>query len=190
MAKKEEEPKTVLERTYNVPLRRRFRYVPQYKKAKKAVTTLKVFLIKHMKPASDEKGRIQLKIGKYLNDALWKHGMKNPPHHIKITATKNDKGVVFAELEGAPVAKPKEEKGKKTKEEKKEVKKEETKEKKEVKPKESSKEEVKEEKPKAKEKAPEVKKEEPKTEAPKEPKPEEKEGKSPQSSSEAETKKA
>ena len=170
MAKKKEEPKTVLERTYTVPLRRRFRYVPKYKKAKKAVTTLKVFLIKHMKPASDEKGRIQLKIGKYLNDFLWKHGMKNPPHHVKITTTKDDKGVVYAELEGAPVSKPKEEKGKKAKEEKKEVKKEE-------KPKEEAKkpeEKVKEEKPKTEEKAPEVKKEEPKKEDPKESKTEEK----------------
>ena len=171
MAKKKEEPKTVLERTYNVPLRRRWMYVPQYKRAKKAVTTLKVFLIKHMKPASDEKGRIQLKIGKHLNDALWKHGMKNPPHHIKITTTKDDKGVVFAELEGAPVEKPKEEKKGKAKEEKKEETK--TEEKKEVKEEEKpeEKEEVKEE-AKPTEKSPEVK-----------------EGKSPQNSSEAESKK-
>ena len=178
MAKKKEEPKTVLERTYNVPLRRRWMYVPKYKRAKKAVTTLKVFLIKHMKPASDEKGRIQLKIGKHLNDALWKHGMKNPPHHIKITTTKDDKGVVFAELEGAPVEKPKEEKkGKKEvkeAEEKKEVKEEEKpkeeakkpEEKKEVKekPKDEKKPEVKE----TPKEASEVKKEEPKQKVPKE----------------------
>ena len=67
MAKKEKEAKIVLERTYNVPLRRRFHHVPRYKKAKKAITTLREFIIKHMKPGADEKGRIQLKIGKYLN---------------------------------------------------------------------------------------------------------------------------
>ena len=45
-----------------------------------------------------------VKIGKFLNEELWKNGIKNPPHHIKITAKKNEKGVVFAELDGAPIA--------------------------------------------------------------------------------------
>jgi large subunit ribosomal protein L31e len=105
MAKKEEGPKTVLERTYNVPLRRRWMHVPKYKRAKKAVTTLKVFLEKHMK--SDN-----IKLGKYLNDHIWKHGIKNPPHHVKIIAKKDDKGLVTAELEGAPVEEKKETKKK------------------------------------------------------------------------------
>ena len=113
MAKKEEEPKTVSERTYNVPLRRRWVNVPKYKRAKKAVTTLRGFLIKHMKPEVDEKGKIQLKIGKHLNEFIWKHGIKNPPHHVKVVAKKDDKGVVTAELEGAPVEEKKEEKPKK-----------------------------------------------------------------------------
>ena len=105
MAKKEEEAKIVLERTYNVPLRRRWVNVPEYKRAKKAVTTLREFLIKHMK--SDN-----VKLGKYVNELLWKHGMRNPPHHVKVIAKKDDKGVVFAELEGAPVEKEEEPKKK------------------------------------------------------------------------------
>lgn len=109
MAKKETPPKIVLERTYNIPLRRRWLYVPKYKRAKKAITTLREFLIKHMKPGADEKGKIQLKLGGYVNEELWKHGMKNPPHHVKVVAKKDDKGAVTAELEGAPVEKPKEE---------------------------------------------------------------------------------
>jgi len=121
MAKKEKEAKIVLERTYNVPLRRRWRYAPRYKKAKKAVTTLKEFIIKHMKPAKDEKGRILLKIGKYANDEIWKHGMKNPPHHIKVDSKKDEKGLVTVELTGAP---KEEEKKPKKKEEKKETKEE------------------------------------------------------------------
>ena len=40
---------TILERTYNVPLRKEFLKVPKYKRAKKAVTALKQFLVKHMK---------------------------------------------------------------------------------------------------------------------------------------------
>ena len=49
MAKKKEEPKIVLERVYNVPLRKEFLKAPRYKRAKKAVTALKQFLVRHMK---------------------------------------------------------------------------------------------------------------------------------------------
>tara|TARA_B100002003_G_scaffold116775_1_gene107852 strand:+ start:83 stop:529 length:447 start_codon:yes stop_codon:yes gene_type:complete len=87
---------TILERTYNVPLRKEFLKVPKYKRAKKAVTALKQFLVKHMK--SDN-----VKIGKYLNDEIWKHGIKNPPHHVKLNAVKDKEGLVTAELVGAPV---------------------------------------------------------------------------------------
>ena len=41
-----------------------------------------------------------VKIEKELNDELWKHGIKNPPHHIKITAVKDKEGVVRANLFG------------------------------------------------------------------------------------------
>ena len=85
-----------LERTYNVPLRKEFLKVPKYKRAKKAVKALKQFLVKHMK--SDN-----IKIGKYLNDEIWKHGIKNPPHHVKLNAVKDKDGLVTAELVGAPV---------------------------------------------------------------------------------------
>jgi large subunit ribosomal protein L31e len=83
----------VIERTYNVPLRKEFRKVPRYKKSKKAVTALKQFLVKHMK--SDN-----VKVGKSINEEIWKHGIKNPPHHVKVTVTKDDKGEVKAELFG------------------------------------------------------------------------------------------
>ena len=94
-----------LERQYNVPLRKGFRRTPKYKKAKKAVSTLKLFLNKHMK--SDK-----VLIGKNLNEKIWERGIKNPPHHIKVTAIKDGEGVVKAELEGFKyeVPKPKEEK--------------------------------------------------------------------------------
>ena len=95
-----------LERTYNVPLRKEFLKVPKYKRAKKAVKALKEFLVKHMK--SDN-----VKIGKYLNDEIWKHGIKNPPHHVKVNAVKDKDDLVTAELVGAPVEKKEE-----TKEEK------------------------------------------------------------------------
>jgi len=82
-----------IERVYNVPLRKEWLKKPKYVRAKKAARALREFLIKHMK--SDD-----VKIGKHLNEMLWKHGIKNPPHHVKLTAIKDDKGVVRAELVG------------------------------------------------------------------------------------------
>lgn len=82
-----------LERTYNVPLRKGFINKPKHKRAKKATKTLKEFLEKHMK--SD-----RIRIGQHLNHEIWKNGMKNPPHHVKVKAVKDEDGVVEVELEG------------------------------------------------------------------------------------------
>ena len=91
MAKKTEEKK--LERTYNIPLRKEWLKVPKYKRSNKAVKALKEFLMKHMKSED-------VRIGKMANLDIWKHGIKNPPHHIKVTAVKGSDGVVKAELVG------------------------------------------------------------------------------------------
>ena len=98
---KKKEAKTVLERTYNVPLRKEWSKAPDWRRAKKAITALKAFVARHMK--SDN-----VKIGKYANLELWKHGIRNPPHHIKVDCTKFDDGKVIAELTGAPKEEPKE----------------------------------------------------------------------------------
>lgn len=84
-----------IQRTYNVPLRKEWLKVPKYKRAKKAVTGLKIFLTRHMKCEN-------LIIGKHLNEAIWKHGIKNPPHHIKVDVLKED-DLVVAELSGKPL---------------------------------------------------------------------------------------
>ena len=115
MAKKETKT-TTIERTYNVPLRREYLKVANWKRTKKAVSALRQFLAKHMK--SEE-----VKLGKELNEHLWKHGIKNPPHHVKVNVSKDEKGVVKAELFGVKKKEVKEEK----KETKKDVKKEEVK---------------------------------------------------------------
>jgi large subunit ribosomal protein L31e len=83
----------VLERTYIIPLRREWLKVPRYKRAKKASTAVREFLSKHMK--SDN-----VKIGNGLNMMLWEHGIKNPPHKIKVSVIKEDDGTVKAELFG------------------------------------------------------------------------------------------
>jgi large subunit ribosomal protein L31e len=121
MAKKEEQkPKTMLERIYNVPLRKGCQKAPKWKRTKKAVSVLREFIAKHMKSED-------VKIGKYLNQRLWQHGIRNPPHHIKVSASKDEEGKVFVELADLPkealLEKEKvkeEEKKKKEKEEKKE----------------------------------------------------------------------
>lgn len=97
MAKKTEK-KVVLERTYKVPLRKEFQRVALYKRAKKATKALREFLCKNMRSE-------KVLIGKYLNEAIWVHGIKNPPHHVTLVAKKYDDGTVMAELANAPVAK-------------------------------------------------------------------------------------
>ncbi len=112
MAKKEEASKIVLERTYVIPLRQETLKVPNFKKANKAVRAIRQFISKHMK--SDN-----LSLGKYLNLEIWKHGAKNPPHKVKVTAAKDDKGKVLVELLGAPKEEPKMEEKKPAKKEEK-----------------------------------------------------------------------
>ena len=92
MAKKKETKKEKLERTYNIPLRRKFRNIAKHKKTPKAVRTIKEFLKKHMKADN-------IKLGMHLNEYLWKHGIRNPPHHAKVNVVKED-DVVKAELQG------------------------------------------------------------------------------------------
>ncbi|MFH1682708.1 MAG: 50S ribosomal protein L31e [Candidatus Woesearchaeota archaeon] len=81
------------ERTYNIPLRREYLKVPNWRRTKKAVTAAKQFLQKHMKTED-------VRLGKHLNEELWKHGIQNPPHHIKVTVLKDEKGTARAELFG------------------------------------------------------------------------------------------
>jgi large subunit ribosomal protein L31e len=67
----------MVERTYNIPLRKEFNKVPSYKKTSKAVKATRNFLQKHMKVDV-------VKLGRHLNQELHKNGRKNPPHHIKV----------------------------------------------------------------------------------------------------------
>ena len=86
----------VIERVYNVPLRKGFKLTARHKKAKKAVTVLTEFLSRHMKQPDLKK----VLIGRNLNRELWKHGIKNPPSQVKVVVIKDDNGDVKAELYG------------------------------------------------------------------------------------------
>lgn len=84
-----------IERTYTVPLRPGFRNAPKYYRTNKAVSTLRAFLMRHMKVKDD-----QIRIGQHLNELLWRNGIKNPPARVTVTVKKTDAGLVYAELEG------------------------------------------------------------------------------------------
>ncbi len=127
MAKKTEIKTESLEREYIIPLRKRGRAVPCYKKTPKAIKTIKEFLVKHMKIRDRDLSKI--KIDKYLNEQMWFRGIKKPPIKIKVKAVKQGDVVrvelvdypdklKFKKLREEKLSKATEEVGKKKKQEK------------------------------------------------------------------------
>ncbi|HJX51063.1 MAG TPA: 50S ribosomal protein L31e [Candidatus Nanoarchaeia archaeon] len=96
---KEETKKPELEREYIIPLRRKCRVVPRYKKANKAVKTVKEFLVKHMKIRDRDLKKV--KLSTYVNEFLWNRGIRHPPHKIKVKAIKEG-DIVRVELVDMP----------------------------------------------------------------------------------------
>lgn len=94
MAKTETKTEKI-EREYIIPLRRRWKIVPRYKRANKAIKTIKEFLVRHMKVRDRDLKKVR--IDKYLNEAIWNRGIKNPPSKIKVKAIKEN-GIVRVEL--------------------------------------------------------------------------------------------
>ncbi len=76
-----------IEREYIIPLRHRWKIVPRYKRANKAVKAVKEFLVRHMKIRDRDLDKI--KVDKYLNEVIWSKGIKNPPARIKVRAIKD-----------------------------------------------------------------------------------------------------
>jgi len=177
------------EKIFTIPLRDAFGK-QRIKRSKKAVNIVKKYLERHMK--SDN-----IRIGKSINENIWKSGAKKPPRKIRIHAIKED-NIIYTELIGIDIKTPSKEEVKKKKKKKKEKKEKIKKERKERRkmtiqeeleeesgkvkeveekppePKKEVKEEPKEEKKKEKKKEkPEEKKEEP-AEIKEEPKSEEK----------------
>ena len=90
-----------MERIYNIPLRKEFQKAPRYKKSGKSIRAIKEFILKHTKAK-------EVKIGKYLNELVWKNGPKNPPHKVNVKVTKEE-DIAKVELVDAPVEEVKEE---------------------------------------------------------------------------------
>lgn len=82
-----------LEREYIVPLRREWLKCARHKRAKKAIRALKQFLARHMKADEED-----VKLSKWVNQKIWGKGIKHPPAKIKLKVSKDDKGIVKAEL--------------------------------------------------------------------------------------------
>jgi large subunit ribosomal protein L31e len=100
MAKKTENKEQNLERIYVIPLRREIEKVQRYRKTEKAVKAIKQFLARHMQIRDGDLKKI--KLDNYLNEYMWARGIKNPPHKVKVKATKNSEGIVKVELVDFP----------------------------------------------------------------------------------------
>ncbi len=99
MAKKTEIKTEKIEREYIIPLRKKTRVVPRYKRTNKAIKTIKEFLVRHMKIRDRDLKKI--KLDKYLNEAVWFKGIKKPPIRIKVKVVKEG-DIVKAELSEMP----------------------------------------------------------------------------------------
>jgi large subunit ribosomal protein L31e len=143
------------EKIFTIPLREAFEKERQ-KRARNASKIIRDFLMRHMKSEN-------IKIGKSINEAVWKRGIYKPPRKVRIHVIKED-DIVYSELLGVDIKTPSKEEIKK-KEEKKKGKKEKIKEERKERKKKTIQDEIQEE---VKGKAEEVPKEEKKEEKPKE----------------------
>ncbi len=83
---KKSEAKVELEREYIVPMRKGFMNVPHYRRAKKAVKTLKEFMVKHMNIRDGDTRKVKVDI--HLNNEIWFRGIKKPLNKVKVKAVK------------------------------------------------------------------------------------------------------
>jgi large subunit ribosomal protein L31e len=151
------------EKIFNIPLRKAFDE-RRNKRAKYASKIVRDFIIKHMKTK-------EVKIGKSINEAIWKRGINKPPRQVRVHVLKEE-GIVYSELLGVEIKTPSKEEIKK-KEDKKKEKEKKIKEERKERKKKTIQEEIQEEvkgKPTEvpKEEKPEETKEKPKEEKPEE----------------------
>jgi len=89
------------EKIYTIPLRKEFISIPIYRKTKKAIIGVKNYIKKHLKVE-------EVKIGKHLNEFIWKKGATNPPPRVKVKA-KKENNIGYVELPEFDFPKKKEE---------------------------------------------------------------------------------
>jgi large subunit ribosomal protein L31e len=81
-----EHKQTKIEREYVIPLRRFWMNVPEYKRAAKAVKTVKEFIARHMKV--QDRNLDNVKVDTYLNSEIWFRSAGKPPAKIKVKVVK------------------------------------------------------------------------------------------------------
>lgn len=87
-----------LEREYIIPLKREWMKVPSYKRARKAVKTIKQFIAHHMKVTDRDISKVKLDV--YLNNELWSRGSRYAPSRVRVKAIRKDGNitVTFADV--------------------------------------------------------------------------------------------
>jgi large subunit ribosomal protein L31e len=73
----------ILKREYNVPLRRKVKTAPIWRRSKKAISVLKDFMKQHMKAEN-------VIICAELNELIWARGGKCPPGKISVIALRTE----------------------------------------------------------------------------------------------------
>lgn len=92
--KKDEEEDIVDERIYTIPLGKALVRPPK-KRAPRAITLIREFVIKHMKMDTsafllEEKGELpKLTITNAVNEKVWSRSIKKPPRKIRVRVTKD-----------------------------------------------------------------------------------------------------
>lgn len=86
-------------REYIIPLRKRWKNIPRYRRAKRAVKSVKEFLVRHMNVRDGDLNKI--KVDKYLNEAIWARGIKKPLSKVKVRVI-SEGGIFRAELVDMP----------------------------------------------------------------------------------------
>lgn len=82
------------EKLFTIPLRREWLRVPRWRRSKRAVDAVRHFVTRFAKAK-------EVKIGKWLNLALWECGAKSPPPRVYVKITK-DKDTARVELAKLP----------------------------------------------------------------------------------------
>ena len=81
-------------RTYTIPLRKEFLKAARWRRSKKAVSVVRSFVTQHTK--SEE-----VKVGRWLNETIWKRGSKNPPSRVRVDV-KKEENYAIVELSELP----------------------------------------------------------------------------------------
>lgn len=101
-----EESKQSEVKVFSIPLRKAFRK-PRDKRAKYAINLIREFVARHLKIDKEK-----VKLGKFLNELIWK-SPKKPPRRVKVNVTKIEDyyavELLGKKYEPMKVEKPKEE---------------------------------------------------------------------------------